>query len=77
MQTILTLEMKFGTADGKTRNLSIKNPKSGLTAEEIKPAMETIVGLDAFEVKGVNPYAALGSARYVARSVTDIFNAAE
>lgn len=75
MDTTLTLEMKFGTGDGKTRNLTIKNPKSGLTSENIQPAMETIIGLNAFEIKGINPYAALGSARYVERTITELFTA--
>lgn len=77
MQTNLTLELKFGTGDGKSKNISLKNPKADLTAEEIRPAMETIVGLDAFEVKGLNPYAALDSARYVERTVTEVFAAGE
>ena len=75
METTLTLEMKFGTADGKTKNVSLKNPKAGLTSLEIQPVMQTIVGLDAFEVKGINPYATLNGARYVQRSITDVFAA--
>lgn len=77
MEKTLTLEMKFNTADNKTRNLSIKNPKAALTALEIQPAMDAIVALDAFEIEGVNPYAGVGSARYVERTVTDILTAAE
>ena len=48
MTTTVTLELKFLTADGKTRNLSVKNPKSGLTSVELQPAMDAIIGLNAF-----------------------------
>ncbi|AZP04963.1 DUF2922 domain-containing protein [Jeotgalibaca ciconiae] len=77
MNTNVTLELKFKTAEGKTRNLSLKNPVTDLTSEQVQPAMEAIIELDAFEVKGVNPYAGLDSARYVERVVTDIFNTEE
>jgi hypothetical protein len=77
MNTTVTLELKFGTADGKTRSLSVKNPKSGLTAAELQSAMASIIGLNVFEVKGVNPYAAVNSARYVERTITDVITDAK
>lgn len=77
MNTTVTLELKFGTADGKTRSLSVKNPKSGLTSAELQPAMASIIGLNVFEVKGVNPYATVNSARYVERTITDVITDAE
>lgn len=77
METTKTLELKFKTANGKSKNLSLRNPRENLTAAEIQPAMDAIVGLGAFEVKGVNPYAAIDSARYVERTVTDIFDVAQ
>ncbi|APZ49209.1 hypothetical protein BW721_05690 [Jeotgalibaca sp. PTS2502] len=73
MTTTTTLELKFKTAEGKNRNLSLKNPVTDLAAEDVKSAMQTIVDTDAFEVKGVNPYSGLDSARYIERTVTDIF----
>ena len=77
MTTTVTLELKFLTADGKTRNLSVKNPKSGLTAVELQPAMDAIIGLNTFEVKGINPFTAVNSARYVERTITDLIAEAE
>lgn len=73
MTTTKTLELKFKTAEGKNRNLSLKNPVADLAAEDVKSAMQTIVDTDAFEVKDVNPYSGLDSARYIERTVTDIF----
>lgn len=73
MTTTKTLELKFKTAEGKNRNLSLKNPVTDLAADDVKSAMQTIVDTDAFEVKGVNPYSGLDSARYIERTVTDIF----
>ena len=52
--------------------MSLRNPANDLTAAEIQPAMDAIIGLDAFEIDGVNIYAATDSARYVERSVTEI-----
>lgn len=74
MNTTLTLELKFRTADGKSRNLSLRNPLENLTPAEIQPAMDAIIALSAFEVDGLNPYASVDSARYVERIVTDIFD---
>lgn len=74
MNTTLTLELKFRTADGKSRNLSLRNPLEGLTPTEIQPAMDAIIELGAFDIDGINPYAGVDSARYVERIVTDIFD---
>lgn len=74
MDTTLTLELKFRAADGKNKNLIIRNPTEGLTSAEIKPVMQTIIGLDAFAVKGTNPYSLIDSARYVKRTITDLFD---
>lgn len=77
MKTTLTLELKFTTADKKSRSLNIRNPKLDLTTAEIQPAMDTIVNLGIFEIDGVNPYAGVDSARYVERIVTDILTPGE
>ena len=77
MTTTVTLELKFLTADGKTRNLSVKHPKSGLTAAELQPAIDAIIGLNSLEVKGINPFTAGNSARYVERTITDLIAEAE
>lgn len=72
MEKTLTLELKFKTSDGKNKNLSLRNPSRDLTTGEIQPAMAAIVGLDVFDIDGVNPYSVADSARYVERIITDI-----
>lgn len=72
MEKTLTLELKFKTSEGKNKNLTLRNPAAELTASAIKPVMEAIVGLDVFDIEGVNPYSIADSARYVERIITDI-----
>lgn len=72
MKKTLTLELKFRTADGKSKNLSLRNPAEDLTSAEIQPAMEAIVALDVFSIEGINPYSGVDSARYVERIITEI-----
>ncbi|MGP6140271.1 DUF2922 domain-containing protein [Jeotgalibaca sp. A127] len=72
MEKTLTLELKFKASDGKSKNLTLRNPSEGLTAAEIQPAMATIVGLDVFSIEGVNPYSAVDSARYIEKIITEI-----
>ena len=72
MEKTLTLELKFKTSEGKNKNLTLRNPAAELTASANKPVMETIVGLDVFDIEGVNPYSIADSARYVERIITDI-----
>lgn len=42
-KTTNTLEMGFGTVDGKTKYVSIPNPKTGVTASGVRTAMQYIV----------------------------------
>lgn len=72
MEKTLTLELKFKTSDGKNKNLTLRNPSPDLTPAEIEPAMAAIVGLEVFDIDGINPYSAVDSARYVERIITDI-----
>lgn len=42
-KTTYELEMGFEQLDGKTKYISIPNPKSGITGNEIREAMQYIV----------------------------------
>lgn len=44
-----TLKLIFNNDEGKTRTISITNPKAVLDQDEVKDAMEAIVASGAFE----------------------------
>lgn len=71
-----TLELLFLNEEGKSRKLSIRNPEEGLTEGIIREAMETIINQNMFEQDGVSLYSEVKGARYIARTVTDIFEEA-
>lgn len=68
-----TLELKFLSSAGKNRTLSVQNPLPDLTSEEARQAMDTIIAQNMFQKNDVNLYAAVKGARYVERTVEDIF----
>ena len=46
------LELKFKNASGKNRTLTVKDPKDGLTKEEVDAAMNAIVAANVFTSTG-------------------------
>lgn len=48
MNTEKELERKFKNASGKSRTLTVKDPKDGLTKEEVDAAMNAIVAANVF-----------------------------
>ena len=54
METVLKLVMTFENEDGGKVNLSIVDPKGGISEEEIRQAMELVVEKDIFEPNGLS-----------------------
>lgn len=52
MEVRKTISMKFKKDDGKTFNLSVKNPGSGVNEEAIKKVMDKIIEKNVFRIKG-------------------------
>lgn len=71
----MKLELRFETAQGKNRVISVDQPKANLTEEAVQTAMEQIVGQDMFAIKGDKLYTKIKGARYVTRTVEDIIEA--
>ena len=65
-----TLQRTFETAAGKTSMLTVVEPRSDITSEQIQAAMQQIIASGAFEVEG-SPLSAPKSARIVERTVTE------
>lgn len=49
METVLKLVMTFENEDGGKVNLSILDPKGGISEDEIRQAMELVVEKDIFQ----------------------------
>jgi|LSQX01.2.fsa_nt_gb hypothetical protein len=47
-----TLVLRFRSADGKTFNLNVPNPREDLTEVEVRAAMEDIIDADIFSASG-------------------------
>lgn len=73
MDTTVKLELRFGTSEGKTRTLSINKPALDLEPGAVQNTMEAIAAQGIFENEGVQLYQDVKSARYVTRSVDDVF----
>ena len=64
-----TLQIVFELSNGKSATLSIKEPKSSLTEQEVKAAISTILNQQAFK-KGEETYASAKTAKLVERFVS-------
>ena len=67
-------ELKFKTADNKTRTVTIKNPKANLDTATVKAAFNAFIASDAFlNEEGYKIFHSAVSGRYVNRQVQDIY----
>lgn len=73
MDTNVKLELQFATEEGKTRTLSINEPALDLDPQTVQAAMDTIAAQNIFEQEGIQIYNQVKGARYVTRSVDEVF----
>ncbi|GEK91303.1 DUF2922 domain-containing protein [Alkalibacterium kapii] len=66
------LELRFKSAEGKTKVIGVDQPVEGLDPMIAQAAMEEIINQDMFEVEGIKQFAAIKDARYVTRTVENI-----
>lgn len=52
MEVRKTIAMRFKKDDGKTYNLSLRNPVAGINEETIKNVMDKVIEKNVFVVKG-------------------------
>ncbi|WP_208560675.1 DUF2922 domain-containing protein [Marinilactibacillus kalidii] len=69
------LELQFETGEGKNQTIGINQPVMNLSAASVSEAMETIAKQHLFEKKGVKLFNKVKGARYVTRTVDNIFEA--
>jgi len=67
---VLTLVLTFRLQNGKTFRLSIPDPKSNLTAQEVENAMNLIIQKNIFSVSA--PIVEKVSARIIDRNVNQL-----
>lgn len=77
MDTTIKLELKFATEEGKSRTLNVNQPALDLEPALVQEAMETIASQEIFEQDGIQLYNQVKSARYVTRSIDDVFEVEE
>lgn len=69
----LNLELMFKDGENKNNKITITNPLPNLTTAVVQAAQTAIISANLFEKAGVNPYVAADGARYVERTVTDVY----
>lgn len=52
MEVRKTIAMRFKKDDGKTFNLSVRNPGPGVNEEAIKKVMDMVIEKNVFRIKG-------------------------
>lgn len=52
MEVRKTIAMRFKKDDGKTFNLSVRNPGPGVNEEDIKKVMDMVIEKNVFRIKG-------------------------
>lgn len=67
------LELRFATSEEKNRTLAINSPVLDLEPEVVQTAMQSITEQGLFELDGEVLYNRVIGARYVTRTVDDIF----
>ena len=73
MDTTIKLELQFATEEGKSRTLSVNQPAMDLDQATVEAAMEAIAAQNLFEYEGIQLYNQVKGARYVTRTVNDVF----
>lgn len=73
MDTTIKLELQFATEEGKSRILNVNQPAMDLDPATVEAAMEAIAAQGIFEYEGVQLYNQVKGARYVTRTVDDVF----
>lgn len=73
MDTTIKLELQFATEEGKSRILNVNQPAMDLDPATVEAAMEAIAAQGIFEFEGIQLYNQVKGARYVTRTVDDVF----
>lgn len=68
-----TLELRFKTGEGKSKTLGISQPVMDLDSAVVEAAMQKVVDQNMFEKEGVNLFESIKGARYVTRTVDELF----
>lgn len=75
MDNTYNLELLFSDAAGSSKKITIRNPREGVTAEVAQATVAAIVAAEIFQGKNGDAYAVGEGARYVRRTVEDIYGA--
>lgn len=67
---MLTLEMQFQDAAGKTSRISVNDAKATLTDAEVKTAMDSILTANVFTTKN-GALTAIGGAKLINKTVSE------
>ncbi len=69
MAAVVTLQMSFTNAEGRTTSISVVDPKQELESTEVEAAMQEIIDKNIFASSG-GALVSIASARLIGREVT-------
>lgn len=76
MEETYNLELLFKDEAGSSKKVTLRNPRLGLTSETVQSALDVIAGAEIFVSDKGDAYHEAVGARYIRRSVEDIYAAA-
>lgn len=75
-EEILHLELLFHNALGATKKITVRKPKANLSEAEVRNTIDVIAATEIFAGKDGDPYVTGQGARYVQRTIEDIYSEA-
>lgn len=76
MEQTNNLELLFKDAAGSSKKITLRNPQEGLTSQVVQGVLDVIAGAEIFVGDNGDTYAQSVGARYVRRTVEDVYVAA-
>ena len=67
-----TLELNFRNEKGKNSKMTLDNPRSNLSADEVRNVMEDIIAVNIFTTSG-GDFKEVDSAKVITKDVIELF----
>jgi len=71
-KSLKVIVMLFGTSDGKTHRMEFRNPKDGLTTDNVQSVMNTIISKNIIQTKSGATLKTIKDGGIVERNYTDL-----
>lgn len=77
VETEEIFELRFKSADNRTKKITIKKPALNILAQDVQTALDIIASTEIFAKAGIDSYAQPVDGRYIERTVRNVYVAPE